>query len=166
MDIAVRKALREAFQTRAFARQLRVDFPDWSCSDPLEIVGFEDHVLYHAYGARAGLDDFLVSSPLRTRVGDVAPVEGANVTGNIRAIVKRLSGAGVDTYVVDTTPADLRAAGLHAVTVVCPQLCRLDVAYEHRYFGAARLHDAALRAGVTDRFFTRADFNPEPHPFP
>jgi len=166
MDIAVRKALREAFQTRAFARQLRVDFPAWSCSDPLEIIGFEDHVLYHAYGAPAGLDDFLVSSPLRTRVGDVAPVEGANVTANIRAIVRRLSGAGVDTYVVDTTPADLRAAGLHAVTVVCPQLCRLDVAYEHRYFGAARLRDAAFRAGVTDRRFTRADFNPEPHPFP
>jgi ribosomal protein S12 methylthiotransferase accessory factor len=93
-------------------------------------------------------------------------VEGRNVTGNIRTIVARLAAEGVDTYVVDTTPEDLRAAGLHAVTVVCPQLCRLDVFYEHRYFGAARLYDAAYRAGLAARPFTRAELNPEPHPFP
>jgi ribosomal protein S12 methylthiotransferase accessory factor len=166
MDVAVRKALREAFQTRAFARQLRADLPDWSCDDPRAVTTFEDHVLYHAYPSRAGIDDFLLASPLRVRVGDVAPVEGRNVTANIRAIVARLASAGVDTYVVDTAPEDLRAAGLHAVTVVCPQLCRLDVPHDLRYFGAARLYDAAFGAGVTDRPFTRDDLNPEPHPFP
>lgn len=166
MDVAVRKALREAFQTRAFARQLRADLPDWSCDDPRKVVGFEDHVLYHAYPARPGMDDFLVASPRRVRVADVAPVPGDSVTANVRAIVARLARAGVDTFVVDTTPEDLRAAGLHAVTVVCPQLCRLDVPYDHRYFGAARLYDAAFAAGLADRPFTRDELNPEPHPFP
>lgn len=166
MDVAVRKALREAFQTRSFARQLRADLPDWSCDDRRKIVAFEDHVLYHAYPARAGLDDFLAASPRRVRVGDVAPVAGRNVTENVRTIVARLASEGVDTYVVDTAPEDLRAAGLHAVTVICPQLCRLDVPYDHRYFGGARLYDAAFRAGVADRPFTRDDLNPEPHPFP
>jgi ribosomal protein S12 methylthiotransferase accessory factor len=166
MDVAVRKALREAFQTRAFARQLRADMPDWSCGDPREVSGFEEHVLYHAYPSRAGLDDFLVASPSRVRVADVAPVEGRNVTAQIRAIVARLARAGVDTFVVDTAPGDLRAAGLHAVTVVCPQLCRLDVPYDLRYFGAARLFGASFAAGVVDRPFTREDLNPEPHPFP
>ena len=130
MDVAVRKALREAFQTRAFARQLRADMPDWSCDDPRKVEGFEDHVLYHAYPARPGLDDFSSPRRERVRVADVPPVEGRNVTENIRAIVARLASVGVDTYVVDTAPEDLRAAGLHAVTVVCPQLCRLDVPYE------------------------------------
>jgi ribosomal protein S12 methylthiotransferase accessory factor len=166
MDVAVRKALREAFQTRAFARQLRADLPDWSCEDVRKVAGFEDHVLYHAYPPRAGIDEFLVASPRRVRIGDVAPVEGRNVTENIRAIVARLASAGVDTFVVDTTPEDLRAAGLHAVTVLCPQLCRLDVPYDHRYFGAARLYDAAFRAGLAERPFTRDELNPEPHPFP
>jgi ribosomal protein S12 methylthiotransferase accessory factor len=166
MNVAVRKALREAFQTRAFARQLRSDLPDRSFASPREVVGFDDHVLYHAYPPRAGLDDFLLASPRRVRVADVPPVEGANVTENIRAIVARLAGAGVDTYVVDTTPDDLRAAGLHAVTVSCPQLCRLDVPYDHRYLGAARLYDAAFRAGLAERRFTRDELNPEPHPFP
>jgi ribosomal protein S12 methylthiotransferase accessory factor len=166
MEVAVRKALREAFQTRVYARQLRADLPDWVCTDPRSVVGFEDHVLYHAYPARPGLGTFLIASPERVRIEDVPAVEGRNVTGNIRTIVARLAAEGVDTYVVDTTPEDLRAAGLHAVTVVCPQLCRLDVFYEHRYFGAARLYDAAYRAGLAARPFTRAELNPEPHPFP
>ena len=166
MQDAVRKAIRESFQTRSFGRQLRADIPDWACTDFAEIQSFEDHVLFYAFPEGAARAAFLDASPARTAVGAVAPLPGTTVTGWIEAIVARLARAGASVFVVETTPPDLRAAGLHAVAVVSPELCRLDVPYRHRYLGGRRLYHAAHEAGLLPAPLTLDRLNPLPHPFP
>lgn len=168
MRHAVRKALREAFQTRTFARHLRSDFPDWACADPNQVVDFDEHVLFHAYPGTgfAHSADFVDASTQQVGISEIPSICGSSVTENIRAIVGRLADLGIETYVVNITPPDLLAAGLHAVTVVCPRLCRLDVAYPLRYLGGKRLYHAAHDLGLHARPLTIADLNPDPHPFP
>jgi ribosomal protein S12 methylthiotransferase accessory factor len=165
MRDAVRKALREAFQTRTFARQLRSDDPDWD--KPADrIESFEDHVLYHSLAHNAPAAAFVDRSPARVRVAEVAALGVDGVTARILAIVDRLARAGVDTYAVDTTPPDLRAAGLRTAAVVAPQLCRLDVPVRFRYLGGERLYRAAHERGLLARVQTIDDLNSFPHPFP
>jgi ribosomal protein S12 methylthiotransferase accessory factor len=166
MRDAVRKALREAFQTRAFGRQLRADQPERRCETFDAVEEFEDHVLYYSLPQGAQQAAFIDRSQQRVRVGDVAPLEGDSVTAHILAIVDRLTRAGVDTYVVDNTPPDLRSAGLRTAAVVAPQLCRLDVPYRFRYLGGERLCRTSYGLGLLPRPQTIDDLNCLPHPFP
>jgi len=166
MHDAVRKALREAFQTRAFARLLRADRPDWSCESFETVEDFEDHVLYYAFPEAAKQAAFIDGSHQRVSVGDVANLEGASVTAHIGAILARLAARGVNVYVVETTPPDLRTAGLRTAVVVAPELSRLDVPYRYRYFGGKRLYHASSDVGLVPRVLTPDDLNPLPHPFP
>ena len=166
MRDAVRKALRETFQTRAFARLLRADRPDWSCESYESIEEFEEHVLYYAFPEGAEKAAFVDRSQQRVPTRAVAGLEGTSVTAHISAILRRLSARGVHVYVVETTPPDLRSAGLRTVAVVAPELCRLDVPYRYRYFGGKRLYHASFDAGLVPRVQTIDDLNPLPHPFP
>jgi len=166
MHDAVRKALREAFQTRAFGRQLRADLPDWRCESFEQIEEFEDHVLYYSLPAGAREAAFIDRSRQRVRVSDVPSLEGKSVTAHILAILDRLARAGVDAYVVDNTPPDLLAAGLRTAAIVTPQLCRLDVPYRFRYHGGERLYRASYEIGLLPRRQTIDDLNHLPHPFP
>lgn len=166
MHDAVRKALRETFQTRAFARLLRADNPGWSCESYDTIDDFEDHVLYYAFPENAKKLAFVDGSERRVKVGDVANLEGSSVTAHINAILQRLAARGVNVFVVETTPPDLHTAGLRTAVVVAPELCRLDVPYRYRYFGGPRLYNAAFAAGLVPSAITFDDLSPLPHPFP
>lgn len=166
MHDAIRKALRESFQTRAFARLLRADMPDWSCENFESIEEFEDHVLYYAFPRGAEQAAFINASPIRIPVSEDVNLEGGSVTGHITAILGRLAARDIHVYVVETTPPDLRSAGLRTAVVVAPELCRLDVPYRYRYFGGKRLYNAAFEAGLVPRVLTIDDLNPLPHPFP
>jgi ribosomal protein S12 methylthiotransferase accessory factor len=166
MRDAVRKALREAFQTRVFARQLRADAPGWSCADVRTISRFEEHVLYYALPENARRAAFIDAASQVVPLGDIAALPGRSVTDHIHAIVAKLAAVGVNVFVVETTPVDVAAAGLHTVAVVAPELCRIDVTYAHRYLGGRRLYDAAWEAGLVAEPFTFETLNPLPHPFP
>jgi ribosomal protein S12 methylthiotransferase accessory factor len=165
MRDALRKAVREAFQTRAFGRRLRAELPEWHCADVAEIASLEDHALYYAQRANAAGAAFLDASPARVALGAVPPLCEGSVTDAIRALVRRLARAGTSVCVVDTTPPDLRAAGVRTAAVVAPELCRLDVPYRYRYLGGRRLYGAACAAGLAARPSSFDDLNPLPHPF-
>jgi ribosomal protein S12 methylthiotransferase accessory factor len=109
---------------------------------------------------------FIDASPQTLPVDSIAPLRGRSVTDHIYAIVDKLEATGVNVFVVDTTPVDVAAAGLHTVAVVAPELCRIDVTYAHRYLGGRRLYDAAWQAGLVAAPFTLGTLNPLPHPFP
>jgi ribosomal protein S12 methylthiotransferase accessory factor len=167
MREAVRKAVREAFQTRVFARQLVLNMRDWRVNaDFSSVRSFEDHVMYHALRENEAAARFLDASSERVSLEAIENVTGDTITSQLRDILSRLARAGVDTYVVDLTTSDIAAAGLHVVCVVCPQLCRLDVAHEFRYLGGRRITHAAYEAGFVPRPLRLEDLNPHPHPFP
>ena len=167
MQGAIRKALREAFQTRAFARRLRLDRPDFEPGTDFSAVRtFEDHVLTYAFDAYAAQTDFLEASSEVVPIAAIASVDDDDLTAAICEIARRLEVAGAHTYVSDLTPIDVQSAGLHVVRVVSPELCRLDVDNTCRFLGGRRLYDAAFAAGLIAAPLDADALNPLPHPFP
>jgi ribosomal protein S12 methylthiotransferase accessory factor len=164
---AVRKALREGFQTHAWARQIRLGQPDWTTSaDFSEIKTFEDHVACYAFGKYPEETAFIDAGPQRRHVEAVPALCEPSVSEQIGAIVGRLQARGIDAYALDVTSPDVRDVGLCVVRVFCPQLARLDAGYTFRFLGVPRLYSGAYEAGVAPRPFRADELNTLPHPFP
>jgi ribosomal protein S12 methylthiotransferase accessory factor len=168
MTDAVGKAVREAFQTYAWARQMRFLNPDWTEPDPefSQIRDFEDHVALHAFGEYEKESTFMDACPLRRHVSEVSPVSGAAVSDQIEALVARLNRRGMDVYAIDVTAPDLRDLGLHVVRAFCPQLCQIDSDHKNRFLGIDRIYGGALAEGLLARRVEPAEINHFPHPFP
>jgi ribosomal protein S12 methylthiotransferase accessory factor len=164
---AVRKALREGFQTHAWARQIRLSQPHWTTrSDFSEIKTFEDHVACYAFGKFPQETAFLDAGPERRHVDAVSTLCGPSVSEQIDAIVERFRARGIDVYSLDVTSPDVRDVGLCVVRAFSPQLARLDAAYTFRFLGVPRLYSGAYEAGIVPRAFRSDELNPLPHPFP
>lgn len=166
MREACGKALREAFQTRHWIRQMRqlrrrAFAPDFS-----DILRFEDHVLLYSYEENARRADFLIASEQLRSLQQIPPLEGTTASERISAVVARLAQHGVRAYAADLTSPEVRQAGLHVTRVLCPQLCPLDVGYQRRFLGGPRLYEAAWRLGLRERPLEFEELNPYPHPFP
>ncbi len=163
---AWRKALAEAFSVQRWVRDRSFEEPERVGLPETTIQTFDDHTLFYADPTRAERAGFLDASSERRPIGDVAGLEGANVLELIEAVVRRLEARGVSAYAVDVTSPDVRAAGLHVVHAVAPELCQLDVVEGARFLGGTRLYRAAFDAGLAPQPFEPADLNPDPHPFP
>jgi len=166
MREACSKALREAFQTRYWIRQMRQLRRQRFAEDFSDILRFEDHVLLYSYEENARRADFLVASAARRSVQEVPKLEGTTAAELLSAVVARLAEHGVRAYAADLTSPEVRRAGLHVARVICPHLCPLDVGYQRRFLGGSRLYEAAWRLGLRERPLTFEELNPFPHPFP
>ena len=160
-------ALGEAFAVRAWARAMSHEGRDRRFADDFsDLDGFDDHILFYASPEHARHAAFLDASPDENAAGEVAPLEGDNVTDQIAALCRRLAARGVTAYAVDVTAPDIAAAGLRVAKVVAPELQPLDVAYDGRFLGGRRLYRAAFELGLRAEPATFDDLNPHPHPFP
>lgn len=166
MEEACGKALREAFQTRHWIRQMRQVRRRAFAADFSDVLRFEDHVLFYSYEENARRADFLIASAARRSLQEVPALEGTTAAARIRAVVARLAQHGVHAYAADLTSPEVREAGLHVARVLCPQLCPLDVGYQRRFLGGPRLYEAAWRLGMRERPLGFEELNPYPHPFP
>lgn len=160
-------ALGEAFAVRAWARAMSHEGRVHRFADDFsDLDGFDDHIQFYANPERAIHAAFLDASAKERAVGDVAPLEGEDVTEQIAALCGRLAARGVTAYAVDVTAPDIADAGLRVAKVVAPELQPLDVAYDARFLGGRRLYRAAFELGLRDEPATFDDLNPYPHPFP
>ncbi len=166
MREACSKALREAFQTRHWIRQMRQLRRRAFVADFSDILRFEDHVLLYSYEENARRADFLIASAARRSLQEIPALEGTTAAAWISAVVARLARHGVHAYAADLTAPEVRQAGLHVARVLCPQLCSLDVGYQRRFLGGPRLYEAAWRLGLRERPLGFEELNPYPHPFP
>ena len=167
MTDAVGKAVREAFQTYAWARQMRFLKPDWSEPDDDDrIRDFEDHVALHAFGSRHESSTFMDAGPARRHINEVVPLSGPSVKAQIEALLARLHARGMDVYAIDVTSPDLRELGLHVVRAFCPQLCQIDSDHANRFLGIDRIYGGALAEGQSGRRLEPDELNHVPHPFP
>jgi len=164
--VAWRKALAEAFSVQRWVRDVALEEPDRVGRPAAEIRTFDGHTLYFATEERAQQAAFLDASAERRDVTDVASLEGDHVLAQIEAVTRRLGDRGISAYGVDVTSPDVRAAGLHVVHVLAPELCQLDVVEGARFLGGTRMYEAAYEAALVRRPLTPADLNPDPHPFP
>lgn len=160
-------ALGEAFAVRAWARAMSHEGRARGfASDFSDLDGFDDHILFYANEENARHADFLDASAAERAVGEIAPLEGSDITEQITALCQRLAACGATAYAVDVTAPDIAAAGLRVAKVVVPELQPLDVAYDGRFLGGRRLYRAAYELGLRTRPLSFDELNPYPHPFP
>lgn len=159
------KALREAFQVRTALKRDVLDSPDPSFAGPEAVETFLDHARFYANPRRQEETRFLTDSDA-VSASEAAPrIEGATAAERLAAVAAKLDQQRVSAYWVDITPPDIKEAGLHTVSVICPELQPLDAAYRHRFLGGRRLRYAAFELGLRDEPLTEAELNPLPHPF-
>jgi ribosomal protein S12 methylthiotransferase accessory factor len=164
---AVWRALDEAFRVRSWARALRLLDPDGRRTpDPNDIRTFEHHIAYYARPEHADRTRFLDQSDVETNVRYVPPLDEIAAADVVGAICARLRARGSSAYAVDVTSPDIRAAGLHVVKVVAPELCALDVEHRAQLLGGARLYEEPVRLGLRTERLDFHSLNPDPHPFP
>jgi ribosomal protein S12 methylthiotransferase accessory factor len=164
--VAWRKALAEAFSVQRWVRDRAFEHPDELDLPAREIRTFDAHTLHYAHPDQARRAAFLDGSLEQRDVRDVLPLDGETVLERIEAICRRLEEHGTSAYAVDVTSPDVRAAGLHVVHAVAPELCPLDVVEGARFLGGRRMYEAAYQAGLVPRPLRPNDLNPDPHPFP
>jgi len=166
VETAWRKALTEALCMPELQQRFVREGPKSFLDDFSDIFSVDDHVAFYVDPAHAGYFAFLDASASVVPIGDVAPLEGANVTAHIEAILRRLDDRGYSAYAVDMTTPDVREAGLHVVKAVVPELCALDFPYRWRFLGGKRMRRTAFELGLLPAPLETGDLNPYPHPFP
>ena len=167
MPEAWEKAVSEAYAVRAWARSLRLRFPDRRFEpDFRDAVSFEDHVLFYAFAENARQASFIDCSTEARPVERIPPLEGEGPAEGIRRIVSQLDQKGIGAYAIDATAPDVRDAGFHVVRVITPELCSLDVPHCARFLGGRRLYEAPFELGLRDSSLSPDEVNPYPHLFP
>jgi ribosomal protein S12 methylthiotransferase accessory factor len=159
------KALRECFQVRTALKRDVLDAPDPSFADPEAVKTFLDHARFYSSPAHQDETRFLTGSPSVSPPETFPRVEGETTGEQLATVAARLQARGVSAYWVDIAPPDLKEAGVHAVSVISPELQPLDASYRHRFLGGRRLRFAAFELGLREQPLSEAELNPLPHPF-
>jgi ribosomal protein S12 methylthiotransferase accessory factor len=164
---AVDKAIREAFHSRGWAAHRHAREPERVAGlRAEEIDAFDQHVLYYCALERARETAFFDAGSVRSGLAGTCDLREGTPYGQLLELLERLNARGVDVYFVDLTPDDVREAGLHVVSVVAPQLARIDASHRYRYLGGERPYEVPAALGLAPRRLAFDDLNPHPHPFP
>jgi ribosomal protein S12 methylthiotransferase accessory factor len=156
------KALQEATQGGAWARDLALSRYDWKPEpDFTNVVNFEDHVRLYCEPHMLKHLDFLIDAANRLPVEN-PPVAGA--AQSIQFCLDELERAGLETFVVDITSEEIRELGFTVPKVLVPGLAHLTAVHIMPALASPRYTDALVRMGLDD--LTHMAFNPIPHPFP
>jgi ribosomal protein S12 methylthiotransferase accessory factor len=147
---AARRALVEARQTFDWAtRMVAAGTP--VPADPAALDDLAEHVGYYLDPARLAAFDFLRAAPAGPAPDLGAPAPRRDPERECRELVARLEAAGLASFAVDVTSADVRTAGLWVVRAIVPGLYPLIVGRH------APDHPRLPREAVLAR---------DPHPFP
>lgn len=155
--------------TAAYVKAIREAAPARTVMDrerevPADVADFRTLTHGADYYGRGGHNedfDFLLKNGRRTTLDEVSAralcPPATSEEQQLRAIVGRLAGLGIDAYVVDVTADEVRDAGLWVMRVVVPQLMPISFVHRARYLGTPRLYTYTGR--------TEAEINPGPMPF-
>ncbi|WP_158557926.1 YcaO-like family protein [Spongiactinospora gelatinilytica] len=155
---AVLKVMRESSSGR-LAMQYRKPH-DKPLDDYIDVF---DGAVHMAAAEREHAFDFLLDSPHRRRLSDIAPAVPDSPAERLSWVVGRLRDAGCTAYAVDITSDEARATGLRVVRVIVPELVPLSFSYRARFLGTTRLYTAPERMGLPAH--AEPDLNPWPQPF-
>jgi ribosomal protein S12 methylthiotransferase accessory factor len=161
---AAGKALSEAAMSWTYATWLRGRYPDWDPGERFEnVTDFSRHA--QLYAGSPELHDafrFLDRSELPARpLGTETSRSPAEL---LEECVSRVRAAGLKSYAVDLTSADIAGLGFHVARVVCPKLQPLNGSHSLRFLGPGRLWHAAEHFSFAGVDPTPGTLNPYPHP--
>ncbi|MFG1675337.1 TOMM precursor leader peptide-binding protein [Micromonospora sp. NPDC049282] len=176
-EAALRSALFEAVNGIGFMRrQLHtpeaVERAHAMLAAPDLVESMEDHALLYALPEAWPRFEFLYRDAEIRSVAEAFPpaeryVPSSDLTDDLRHLVDRYLRSGLDVVGVDTTPTELRSAGLHAAKVVIPGTFPMTFGHRHRRAETLpRLRTAPVRLGHRAEPLPDEEVNPHPHPFP
>lgn len=123
-----------------------------------------DHLGFWCDPAHLPLAGFLLESPERVELGEIADLSTGDPTADLGRLVEQLEAASLRVLLADLTTPDVRLAGLTAVRAVVPGLHPLFMGHATRALGGVRLHEVPRRLG-RPVLEPGAGDNPAPHPF-
>lgn len=155
---ACAKAMREAVSTR-----LAVIAATERPASPEACVKLEHGAVYMGERERMPEFDFLLNSSHLVDMHALPNHDTGDSQRNLRWLVDRLRGHGLEAVAVELTTDDLRESGLRAVRVVIPQLMPMSYVSLARFLDHPRLRQYGEQVcGVP---FTPDMVNPLPQPF-
>ena len=160
LALAAHKAVREALATAYFVGECWAR-PVVVMRD--EIATFSEHAAYHAFRPSPGSISCLEGDGVSSGPSPICEgAEGMETGALLRALCERIAVPNDEIYVVDTTPPEL--GNMTCVSVVVPQLCRIDVGTRQRYLGNRRIFERSIELGLRSDAARAATINREPHP--
>ncbi|WP_159887326.1 TOMM precursor leader peptide-binding protein [Paenibacillus puerhi] len=138
--------------------------------DPFEVREMADHSLLYGLPEAEGRLAFLLENnrPPEPISESFRPAMlSADLTMDLKAVLRKLHRLGLDVIVVDQTPCDMRRNGLYGVKVLIPGM--LPMTFGHhltRLTGLERVLTVPEKLGYAREPLTAAQLNPYPHPFP
>jgi ribosomal protein S12 methylthiotransferase accessory factor len=161
---AILKALKEASQGAAWARELLAYRADWRPKpDFSNIITFEDHVRLYCEPEFRHAADFLFNTPRSRAVGEESS-RGWKPEDGVRQCLDELDRQGLDAIVVDLTTPEIADLGYYVPKVLVPGLAQLTAPHVVPALGTPRLYEVHKKLGYTDPIHDL--LNPTPHPFP
>ncbi len=133
---------------------------------PDEFTTVYDGALYMGHESKAHVFDFLLSETRdveKVRLNDLPVYEFPSAIEKLRFVLSRLAQAEMEVVVADITTREAKAAGIHVVKAIVPQLMPLSFVHSARFLAHERLYDAPDRMGFGKRPYE--EINPYPQPF-
>ncbi|WP_051471145.1 YcaO-like family protein [Patulibacter minatonensis] len=112
---------------------------------------------------RRGEFAFLQESTGRRKLSELPSIATGTPEGDLRAVLGRLEGAGMEAFAVDLTTDEADAVGFRVVRTVVPGLMPLSFARQAQYRGHPRLYEAPPRFG--HEAHPESLLNASPQPF-
>lgn len=130
-----------------------------------------DHALLYSHPEAFARFAFLSSSAPPRSFADFREQwrwpDHADLADDLREVLGRFLGAGLDVIVVDQTTCEHTAGGFACVKVIVPGMLPMTFGHHaRRVDDMPRLFEVPHRLGYRDRPLTSSDINPHPHPFP
>ncbi len=97
---------------------------------------------------------------------DAAQQRASSPGSQVRSLVDSISRAGLEAFVVDLTPPEIRSLGLWAVKALIPGAYPMNFDSRWPHLGGRRIHEAPVAAGLRDKPLPTGQLNRFPHPFP
>ena len=141
-------------------------------ADPALVTTMFDHSLLYSAPEAFGRLDFLTTSTdvrgladMRARNRDA--FGNADLRDDLREVLARYLGSGLDVIVVDQTTPEHRAGGFTCVKVIIPGTVPMTFGHHNRRIdGLPRLYEVPWKLGYRAQPLRHDELNPHPHPFP
>jgi ribosomal protein S12 methylthiotransferase accessory factor len=154
---ACAKTIREAACGRTAGHQ------DELPADPADFRALTDGATFMGYPEQRRHFAFLLDSPARRSLSELAIESPSTPEAKLRFLVERLRALNMEAIAIELTTDELRERGLRVVRVVIPALMPLVFVHSARFLGHPRLYDYVRRAGRPN--FSERDVHSAPQPF-
>ncbi|MBQ0994700.1 YcaO-like family protein, partial [Micromonospora sp. H61] len=136
----------------------------------LLVTEMNHHSLLYGTRAAAARLDFLTGSPRSVSFAEMTQPDAfhhADLSDDLRELVRRYLDQGMDVIAVDQTTPEQRSQDLAGAKVIIPGTLPMTFGHHlRRVDGIPRLQEIPYRLGYRAQPLKPSDVNPHPHPFP